>query len=224
MKAVLLMANNKKRILTFEVYPDNPEQVNAFEWLKTSRTCSGMYILHKAEGEEKKDHIHVMVRLENPVNCKVIDGQLVCESYAKSFGTFDGYQSDTGFLYRCKGDTLPDGAEWKSYPVFSMVQGVSDAQSLAHYFLHERYVDIRQSKIRYEFSDLCFFGDDSFFLKLFDISANNAISELSELVTAFSDSREKCMDIIRYLIFENRPDLLEYIRKNPYFVKTFLMK
>lgn len=214
------MANNKKRWLTFEVYPDNPEQVKAFEWLKDSGTCSGMYINHKGEDGDK-DHIHVMIYVDNPLNCKKQGDIMVCEGFAARFGTFDGCKTDTGFLYRSRGDELPEGMEWKSYPVFNVVQGVSDPQSLAWYFLHARYAD--RNKMRYEMTDLCYFGSgEDRFKRLYCTEDTNSISDFSKALNLAKECKTgqelliKCAEIGAF-------DVVEYIRRNPSFVRDFML-
>lgn len=215
------MANNKKRYLTFEVYPDNPEQINAFEWLKMSNTCSGMYIKHDGENGGK-DHYHVMLYVDNPVNCKKQGEMLVAESYSKRFGTFDCCILENGeMLYKCR-DELPDGKTWETKSVFPIIQGVSDPQSLAHYFLHERYVDIREGKKLYHFEDLKFFGNADRFKKLFDtedINSNDIIARL----TLLARDCTSCNQLLQKAVSIGEWDLIHYIEKNPYFVKTYLL-
>lgn len=216
------MANNKKRWLTFEVYPDNPEQMKAFEWLKKANVNSGMYIQHKAEGDDKKDHIHVLVYEDNPINCTLQGEQLVAKSYGARFGTFEGLPVDGGFLYKCKGDVLPEGAEWQTFPIISMVQGVSDPQSLAHYFLHERYCDIRAGKTLYKYEQLQFWGDKERFTKLYNTYKTNDIDMMGRAVSIAADCTssksfmKKCVSLGEW-------DLLEFARKNPYFVTKFVV-
>lgn len=216
------MANNKKRWLTFEVYPDNPEQMKAFEWLKKANVNSGMYIHHKAEGDEKKDHIHILVYEDNPINCTMQGEQLVAKSYGARFGTFEGLATDERFLYKCKGDELPDGAEWQTYPIISMVQGVTDPQSLAHYFLHERYCDIREGKKLYSYKELKFWGDAERFKRLFNTDKSNDIDILGKAasIASYCTSPKKFMQECVEL---GEWDILEFARKNPYFVAKFIV-
>ena len=216
------MANNKKRWLTFEIYPDNPEQMAAFEWLKTADINSGMYIKHSAEKDEKKDHIHVLVYEDNPINCTMQGEQLVAKSYGARFGTFDGFPTDSGFLYKCKGDILPDGMDWQTYPIISMVQGVSDPQSLAHYFLHERYCDIRAGKKLYKYGELKFWGDKERFTKLYFTNKVNDIDILGRAlgIAEYCETPKQFMARCASL---GEWDILEFARKNPYFVAKFVV-
>lgn len=217
------MANNRTRWVTLEVYPDNPEQVAAFEWLKKdpAAMCSGMYIKHDAEDENGKEHIHVMLYIENAVRYKKEGEQNVCPGFASRFGTFDGCKTDTGFLYRSRGDELPPGAEWQSYPIFGMVQAVTDPQSLAWYFLHARYAD--RNKKRYEMEDLQFFGDNTDrFKRLYNTEDWNGLSDfnkafnLSKGCTSGRMFMERCADAGAF-------DVIEYCRKNPAFVRDFML-
>lgn len=214
------MANNKKRWLTFEVYPDNPEQVSAFNWLQESATCSGMYIRHKGEDGDK-DHIHILVYIDNPINCKKEGDRLICPGFASRFGTFEGCQIDTGFLYKSRGDVLPEGCTWKSYPVFGEVQGVSDPQSLAWYFLHARYAD--RNKIRYEMEELRFFGaTEDRFRRLYNTEDTNSVSDFSKALNLAKECKtgrqllEKCAMVGAF-------DVVEYCRRNPSFVRDFML-
>ena len=120
------MANKRTRWVTLEVYPDNPEQVAAFDWIRTdpAAMCSGMYIKHLAEEEGGKDHIHVMLYIDNAIRYKTEGEQNTCLSFASRFGTFDGYYDEQSekMYYKSRGDELPEGKTWKSYPVFRMVQ------------------------------------------------------------------------------------------------------
>lgn len=216
------MANNKKRWLTFEIYPDNPEQVKAFEWLKSANVNSGMYILHKAEGDEKKDHIHILVYEDNPINCIMQGEQLVAKSYGSRFGTFEGFPSDSGFLYKCRGDELPEGSEWQTFPIISMVQGVSDPQSLAHYFLHERYCDIRAGKTLYKYEDLNFWGDKERFTRLYNTEKVNDTDVLGRAI-GLSDDCKTCKQFMAKCVSLGEWEVLEFARKNPYFVTKFIV-
>lgn len=216
------MANNKKRWLTFEIYPDNPEQMKAFEWLKKANVNSGMYIKHDAESDDKKEHIHVLVYEDCPINCKMQGEQLVAVSYGKRFGTFEGLKIDDKFLYKCKGDTLPSGKEWETFPIISMVQGVSDPSSLAHYFLHERYCDIREGKKLYSYKELKFWGDAERFKRLFNTDKTNDIDILGKAasIAASCSSPKKFM---QECVALGEWEILEFARKNPYFVAKFIV-
>lgn len=216
------MANYKKRWITFEIYPDNPEQVKALDWLKSKpQYSSGMYIYHKGEDGDK-DHIHVMVYVDNPLNCelhKTPDGDiLVCKAFAKRFGSFEGCKTDTGFLYKSQGDQLPEGCEWKTYPVLKMAQGVSDPQSYAWYFLHSRYCD--RDKIPYDMTDLRFWGDDQRFKALFGTEYTNKVSNLQALCQMGDGIT--CNQLLRKVLDVGDSQLLKELAKNPYFVKTFV--
>lgn len=214
------MANNKKRWLTFEIYPDNPEQMAAFEWLKSKpQMTSGMYIHHKGEDGDK-DHIHIMIYVDNPVNCKKHGDLLICESYAKRFGTFEGCKTDTGFLYKSRGDVLPDGCKWSTYPVIGMVQGVSDPQSLAWYFLHARYCD--RNKIPYDMTDLQFWGDEQRFKVLYGTEYTNKFTNL-QVLCQMGDG-VTCGQLLRNVLDTGDSQLLKELSKNPYFIKTFVCK
>lgn len=60
------MANNRCRVFTFMLYPDNYEQMRLLDWLKKGYLpCKSLYILHQPESDEKKPHFHVMVCFEN---------------------------------------------------------------------------------------------------------------------------------------------------------------
>lgn len=218
------MANKRTRWVTLEVYPDNPEQVAAFQWLKSdpAAMCSGMYIEHEPEEEGEKKHIHVMIYIDNAVRYETKGEQNVCPGFASRFGTFDGYQTEDGkFLYRSRGDSLPEGGEWKSYPVFGMVQAVTDPQSLAWYFLHARYAD--RNKKRYEREQLQFFGDNTDrFKRLYSTEDWNQLIDFNKafnLAKGCTSGRmfmEKVVEVGEF-------DIVEFVRKNPAFVRDFLL-
>lgn len=214
------MANNKKRWLTFEIYPDNPEQMSAFNWLKSANINSGMYIYHVGENGGK-DHIHILVYEDNPINCKMQGEQLICPSYARRFGTFEGLNIDGNMFYKCR-DELPEGKEWTTFPVISMVQGVSDPNSLAHYFLHERYCDIREGKRLYSFNDLKFWGNDRRFKDLYNTNDNNDINVYGRIISIASDCTSN-KQLVEKIVNIGEWDLLDFIRKNPYFVTKFII-
>lgn len=214
------MANNKKRWLTFEIFPDNPEQMNAFEWLKSANTCSGMYIKHDGENGGK-DHYHVMVYEDNGINCKKQGENLVCESYAKRFGTYEFCEKDGKIYYKCR-DELPEGCEWKTALVIPVVFGVSDPNSLAHYFLHERYVDIREGKKLYNYSELQFWGNSERFKALYNTNDTNKI-DIRGRVICCAKGCTSPHEIIEKAVIIGDWEIIEYIEKNPYFVKTFLL-
>ena len=214
------MANNKKRWLTFEIYPDNPEQIEAFKWLRSANINSGMYIEHEGENGGK-NHIHVMIYEDNPINCKLQGEQLVCPSYAKRFGTFEGLMLDDKMLYKCR-DELPDGKQWATFPVIGMVQGVSDPNSLAHYLLHERYCDIREGKRLYSFTDLKFWGDSERFKRLYQTDKTNSKNDTEKLVCIAREC-SSCKQLISKLLEIGEWELIDYVKKNPYFVKTFII-
>lgn len=217
------MANLKKRWLTFEIYPDNPEQMAALDWLKSKpQMSSGMYIYHKKEDGDLKDHIHVMVYVDNPLNCRLLhtdDGDiLVCDTYAKRFGTFEGCKTDTGFLYKSRGDDLPEGCEWQTYQVIKMVQGVSDPQTFAWYFLHARYCD--RNKIPYDMADLHYWGDDQRFKALYGTEYTNKATNL-QLLCQIGDGATPGQ-LLRKVLDIGDSQLLKELAKNPYFIKTFV--
>lgn len=215
------MANNKKRYLTFEIYPDNPEQMNAFEWLRKSDTCSGMYIKHEGE-DGGKDHYHVMVYEDNGINCKKSGDMLLAESYAKRFGTFECCITDEKTLYKCKGDELPECKAWETKLTIPIVQGVSDPSSLAHYFLHERYVDIREGKKLYTYDKLQFWGEKSHFTKLYNTNDNNTLDIRGKVISLAAECIS-CKQLIQKAVSIGEWEVVEYCEKNPYFVKTFLL-
>lgn len=62
----------------FVLYPDNPAQMELFQWLQNTTLLRFMYIKHEPETDEKKPHIHCMVKFEN---ARSSDG------VRKSFGT-----------------------------------------------------------------------------------------------------------------------------------------
>lgn len=214
------MANNKKRYLTFEIYPDNPEQIKVLEWLKTANVNSGMYILHKGENGGK-DHYHVLIYEDYPINCKKQGETFVATSYARRFGSFEGLLDGDKMLYKCR-DELPPGKSWETFPIIGQVQGVSDVSSLAHYFLHERYCDIREGKTLYQFTDLKYWGDSERFKRLFNTDKNNDDNIMARAVlvgsgcTTSKQFVKKCLEIADW-------ELLEFIRKNPYFVTKFIV-
>lgn len=217
------MANKRTRWVTLEVYPDNPEQMDALQWMKSdpAACCSGMYITHEPEGEEKKKHIHVMLYVDNAIRYETQGEQNVCPGFASRFGTFEGCETEGGFKYKSRGDELPEGAEWKSYPVFGMVQAVTDPQSLAWYFLHARYAD--RDKKRYESEDLQFFGDNTDrFKRLYNTEDWNSLTDFNKafnLAKGCTSGRmfmEKVVESCEYSV-------VEYIRKNPAFVRDFLL-
>lgn len=219
------MANNRTRWVTLEVYPDNPEQVAAFEWLKSdpAAMCSGMYIKHEAEKEGGKDHIHVMLYVDNAIRYKKEGEQNVCPGFASRFGTFEGFhdKDNKRMLYKSRGDELPEGKKWQTYPVFGMVQAVTDPQSLAWYFLHARYAD--RNKKRYEYEELQFFGTDTDrFRRLYNTESTNALSDFNRaynLAKGCTTGRQ-FMDRVCEAGYG---DVIEYVRKNPAFVRDFLL-
>lgn len=230
------MAKNtrKFRYLTFEIYPDNPAQMAAFEWLR-SQECSlisgGMYILHDAEEDEKKPHYHVMIYRDIALTGVLqMAGETMwyqVDTLCNWLGTTDIYKDEDGKIYHKEyggGDGLPDSVEWETKKIVSHCEGVSDPVNLAAYFLHSRYCD--RKKTRYQFEDLKFWGEDTRFKQLFDCE-DSLITDLSfELYQIAKNNdihRGEGQKLIQICIEMSRVDLLDYIRKNHAFVEFYLL-
>lgn len=234
------MARNtrKFRYLLFEIYPDNPAQMAAFDWLR-SEDCTlltgGMYILHEGEknedGTEKKPHYHVMIYRDVPLTgvFTQFGGQewFQVDTVCNWLGTTDLFIDDSGVVHYKEfggGDGLPDSVEWETKKIVGHCEGVTDAVNCAAYFLHSRFCD--RHKKRYYFDDLKFWGEDTRFRQLFD-SEDSLRTDLSFEVYTIAKNNDICRGegqrLIQLCVEMSRIDLLNYIRQNHAFVEFYLL-
>lgn len=234
------MARNtrKFRYLMFEVYPDNPAQMAAFDWLK-SPECTlltgGMYILHEGElkddGTEKKPHIHVMVYRDTALTGVLTESNgdmwFQVDTLCGWLGSTEFFKAEDGTVYHKDfggSEGLPDSVEWQKAPIVGHCEGVSDAVNMAAYFLHSRFCD--RSKKRYHFEDLRFFGEDTRFRQLFD-SEDSLQTDLSFEIYQIAVNNDICRGegqrLVQICIEMSRIDLLNYIRQNHAFVEFYLL-
>lgn len=259
----------------FVLYPDNEYQMQLLRWLSDDKNqqlheFEIMFILHKPESEEKKEHYHVLMRSANP---RTADG------VKKSFGVYKtvwrlyhmsiiaegtqhlskapkGVKTLTGYFRntKTKDNLVPvltnqedsesfvdveyHGKErfcpvkpglldeiYKLTPLYTVphVECVSDYQSYARYMLHQTYECFLAGKRQYTFDDLQ--GDSDFIARCFGGKLSDVTANVSKIVDAYDDyiSSNCGMSFVSFLLtYPDGDCILEFIRKNPYFVSNFI--
>jgi hypothetical protein len=190
-------------------------QYDAFQYLQ-SIGFDMAYIEHIATDGHKK-HIHALLHFDTARTAKGVS------SY---FG--DGYFVETeDGKKRCLW-----GSELESFkinapdkilrePIFNHVEVCHSPDSYASYMTHTSYASRLDGKEQYSIDDIKISGDTSLFWTFF-LPIQEKKGALLKDVISYYQQYKTDKSVLAVLLFEGRFDLVEYVRKNSYFVHTFL--
>lgn len=214
-----LASNTRYKWFTLILYPDNPYHMEYLEWIQDT-DLDFAYILHEGElnddGTEKKPHYHVLIHF---------DSQRSPQAVASSLGTMPCVQDGDNFvpLYGSELETMRINAPQKivEKPLVTVPYTCSfcrDPHDYLHYMIHDTFNSRRKKK--YKFSEIVFHEKMQLISSYWGVESTDSTDTISLLYTYFQEYKT-CPAVMSALLQNGEFKLVEYCRKNPYFLKTF---
>lgn len=221
---------NKKRgkYAQFNLYTDNSAQMRFLKWLTgweyspngsrlvgSSKVASGCWIVHEPEQDEKKQHIHVLALFDQPHSQYAyakLGGDVECQIH--------------GDMYVYDKDLFESHVETKVIKLLKPginAQTVENPQEMLLYFTHETFASKEAGKKEYSRNELHWFGAESGTVqRLYGQETVVSTAYARDIMNLASQCRT-CKQLLEVLVSNGMIEHVEYVRKNSYFVKTFLM-
>lgn len=192
--------NARGRILAIILYPDNPEQMEFFEWLKRHEKL--IYILHSPEkvhglpcsgyvdklpdeNHDYKPHIHIMLSFPNAISVK-------------------------GFVKSSAG-------------AIKHAEIVSDRRSYCRYMVHDTYAALKAHKTEYKYDDIKYTDKDFFFSCIFDNRNDSEVSAFAEITNLIdSECIVSLPELVQAVKALKRVDLLTFCMKRGYILSAYI--
>lgn len=213
----------------FNLYPDNPVMMKFFEWLTghkylgkgaytitgAAHMASGCWILHEPEKDEKKQHIHVMCYFEQSHSQR---------AYAKLGGSCEYQKHGDDFIY--DKDLFEPEVETVVTDTLKPklnAQVIEDPPSMLLYLTHETFAAQQEGKKIYDRSLLHWFGN--VYTKVMDLYGEAEVNH-HQIEYDLLELAGKCTslsELTRILLSNGMVRHMEFIRKNAYFTKTFIL-
>ena len=218
-------ARKRSRWFSLVLYPDNSYHVDFMTYLQNKKKeyyseFQGFYIYHQPEDNEKKAHWHLILYFPNERTvggvCKLFGkGNYYIDSRGKKRAVFDltGFPKDIE-IQVCDNVT-PD-----------ICEAVSDIHSIYQYLLHRTYDSFLKGKRVYDRKDIKYINNDfevvSAVVELPKKIAP-AGAELIEIMTYIENERLLNMSsLLHFLYINDRGDLIKYIERHSYLVKSIV--
>lgn len=203
--------NVRSRWITVILYPENSYHMEFLEYLK-EHDYNLAYIMHDMDvdenGNKKKPHYHVLIHF---------DSQRSAQSVVSAAGKGWFKSTDDGYVCCCRND---DGAQEKeilSYPHTCDI--CRDAGDYLHYMIHDTFNS--RDKVKYSYYDIHFCGVEGDIEKYFKSKARGKADDIETLVCYF-DKYGSCQNVLSAVLQDKRYDLIPFLTKHSYFIKTFM--
>lgn len=217
------------RYVQYNLYPDNPAMMRFFEWLTghkyigngaytvtgSAHMASGCWILHEPEKDEKKQHIHVMCYFEQSHSQR---------AYAKLGGSCEYQKHGDDYIY--DKDLFEPDVETVVKDTLTPklnAQVIEDPPTFLLYMTHETFASQQDGKKVYDRSLLHWFG--AMYTKISDLRGDTEINN-HQIEFDLLELAGKCTslsELTRILLSNGMVRHMEFIRKNAYFTKTFIL-
>lgn len=198
----------KGRNIAIVLYPDNRYHMEYLEYLQ--EYSKGFFIVHKAEAEEKKDHIHLVIIFPNARSeCGYLKSLPKCTYAINPDGTIKS-------CYPVEGDKTEDK------PLLAHAEIISDLNAYSVYLLHEDYKSMKQGKIRYNENDVVNFGTTDNLFSAFYKEDKLTDMEIIKLLISFNATSKK--QLLEKVVEHGNHQVFKYLQTHGYFVNEFLMK
>lgn len=212
-------SNTRYKWFTLVLYPDNPYHKEFLDWANDT-DMNYAYILHEGElnddGSEKKPHYHVLLHF---------DSQRSPQAVVSSLGKMPCIQEDDQFipLYGSELQTMrinaPDKIVEKPLVTYPYTcDFCRDPHDYLHYMVHDTFSS--RGKKKYKYSDITFHEKLQLISSYWGVEVTDSVDTMTLLYTYFKEYKT-CVDVMDALIKNGEFKLVEYCRKNPYFLKTF---
>lgn len=213
------VANTRYKWFTLMLYPDNPYHMEFLEWAKGT-DMNFCYILHEGElnddGTPKKDHYHVLIHFDSQRSPQAVAsslGTMPCKQDGENFVPLHGSELET---YRVN---TPSLIVEKPLVVFPYTcDYCRDPHDYLHYMIHDTFAS--RGKKKYKYSDITFHEKMQLISSYWGVELTDSTDTISLLYTYFQEYKT-CPAVMSALLKNGEFKLVEYCRKNPYFLKTF---
>lgn len=199
----------KSRNIAVMLYPDNRYHMEYLDYLK--EYGRGFYIKHKAEADEKKDHIHLVHIFSNARTVK---------GYLKSLPTVDYVKDDDGKL--TSNFEKEDKKKIITKPLLDHAEIISCMNSYCVYLMHEDYKSVKAGKTRYHDSDVVSFGSSDNLFESFYRQDKLTDMEIIKLLLSFNAATKK--RLLEKVVEYGNHQVFAYVQSHGYFINEFLMK